>query len=50
MAELAARGYERCQMLVASDNRCARTLYERTGFRETGVQSRWFRLLPNPEK
>lgn len=50
MAELAARGYERCQMLVASDNRCARTLYERTGFRETGVQSRWFRLLPTPEK
>lgn len=47
MALLAGAGYERCKLLVASDNESAFSLYRRTGFKAAGIQSRWFRMLPN---
>lgn len=47
MALLAEAGFDRCKLLVASDNESAFSLYRRTGFRAAGIQSKWFRMLPN---
>lgn len=47
MELLAGAGYPRCKLLVATDNESAFSLYRRTGFKAAGLQSRWFRMLPN---
>lgn len=47
MELLAGMGCTRCRLLVATDNENAFSLYRRTGFRAAGIQSRWFRMLPN---
>ena len=47
MGLLAQAGYGRCKLLVASDNESAFSLYRRTGFRAAGIQSKWFRMLPD---
>lgn len=47
MELLAGAGYSRCRLLVASDNESAFSLYRRTGFKAAGIQSKWFRILPN---
>lgn len=43
--ELAGRGYQRCRLLVATDNENAFALYRSTGFKAAGVQSQWFQML-----
>lgn len=47
MTLLTEAGFDRCKLLVASDNESAFSLYRRTGFRAAGIQSKWFRMLPN---
>lgn len=47
MELLAAEGCPSCRLLVASDNEAAFTLYRRMGFKAAGIQSKWFRMLPN---
>lgn len=47
MEVLATAGHTRCKLLVATDNEHAFSLYRRTGFKAAGIQSRWFRMLPN---
>lgn len=44
--ELAARGHQRCRLMVATDNENAFALYRSTGFKAAGVQSQWFQMLP----
>lgn len=50
MELLAGMGHQRCKLLVATDNESAFSLYRRTGFKAAGIQSRWFRMLPNGMK
>lgn len=45
MEALAALGYGRCRLMVATDNAAAFALYRSAGFRAAGVQSRWFQML-----
>lgn len=47
MEVLAEAGYHRCKLLVATDNESAFSLYRRAGFKAAGIQSKWFRMLPN---
>ncbi|MEJ5965755.1 GNAT family N-acetyltransferase [Flavonifractor porci] len=50
MALLGEAGFDQCKLLVASDNESAFSLYRRTGFKAAGIQSKWFRMLPNRVK
>lgn len=45
LGELAALGYARCHLLVATDNERAFSLYRKTGFKAAAVKSRWFQML-----
>lgn len=45
LAQLRADGYQRCRLLVATDNQNAFSLYRSMGFKATGVQSQWFQML-----
>lgn len=45
MGELAALGYNRCCLLVATDNVRAFSLYRRAGFQAAAVKSRWFQMI-----
>lgn len=45
LGELAALGYARCQLLVATDNERAFSLYRKTGFKAVAMKSRWFQML-----
>ena len=47
MGLLAEEGFQCCKLLVATDNEGAFSLYRRTGFKAAGIQSKWFRMLPN---
>lgn len=37
--------YDRCKLLVATDNQAAFSLYRSAGFKAAGVQSQWFQML-----
>lgn len=47
MGLLAEEGFQCCKLLVATDNEGAFSLYRRNGFKAAGIQSKWFRMLPN---
>lgn len=42
---LSHKGYQRCRLLVATDNDSAFALYRSMGFKAAGVQSQWFQML-----